>query len=1063
MLTNNKKSRFVKGIALLLAALMVFAVCLTGCSDKDARADIEALKTEKTTAADVSALIADALKDYLKTADADAKVKALVEESMAGCVTTDDLAAYAKSDELKALSDKLASYVTKADVETLIKNALASYDINKGIDEAIKSGKILDAADVQAMIDKALEKYLTKAEIEERLKGYATAAELKAGLDKLNKAMGLDEWNEATTMVIETLTSAEDLLTRVEEHTFTQAAKKEINDLCGMTLFPYDATSKTYGAFDSKNADETLAALGLAILRAPNTDAIQDILDGFTAAADVDSLEDELTDVAYKLYALGNSVAVDMNGDGKFDDKDKAADKTTYHGTDISKAQQIAQVVTLNDKAAYNAIKAEIDALIVKYVMDPCGLTGTDYTSTDIYDVYKKADGSIKVYAVGSRKGSPYSTSSATDADKDYTYSYTTAGLLNVAGVPATAGYTKGAGSSIKDYGTIHTDATTVATGKIVKLLNQVTPVPAGKTEQTVMANTYAAIQAMIDDCQALVDAANNTFKAYLTKIKTPDAGKKETLDSFGDDVFVGGQVAYMCEPTTQPANTWTAPWLTTVTEAVEAAKKINGGSTVELYRYGLYEKLLDRAYDLLFQKYQTKALEVLNIMLNDYLVATEAAVVDGTTAGYVAANTAAATNLKLSADQYTANFLAAFYNGTDYTWDLGPTHKNAGIAKYYANTNAAVVPTLSGTTIGTATLDSDVLAYIAANAQTLKIELAASTVGVRAQIASASLAAKKGSGIAVQKAFDEELKAAKANLDEIVNRVTYAPVKNALINDVYASVADIDADKYVGGVAVYFNAGTKSEAIEDMLKKYVTGYNDTLAANGFSYAPIMNGSAVTGYTVNKNGNGATVDAMAAITVDPFATLDKTTVAMVGTEAIAKAEAVKAAAINTMANMAVKAQFNTYLREAKESLYFTYLSYAMKVSDYSLLNKLQQTYNAHLEQITIIEYTNNRGAIALEDYLDTYKQILNDVIACGSSYYALTAKGERAKALEDIKSYGKDVATYAKVVKPATVVTGEGVDDGKGGVYFATGSAAVDFDKIVNTGVTDKDGKNPLY
>ena len=68
MLTNNKKSRFVKGIALMLAALMVFAVCLTGCSDKDARADIETVKTDvatKTTASEVSALIADALKDRL--------------------------------------------------------------------------------------------------------------------------------------------------------------------------------------------------------------------------------------------------------------------------------------------------------------------------------------------------------------------------------------------------------------------------------------------------------------------------------------------------------------------------------------------------------------------------------------------------------------------------------------------------------------------------------------------------------------------------------------------------------------------------------------------------------------------------------------------------------------------------------------------------------------------------------------------------------------------------------------------------------------------------------------
>ena len=36
MLTNNKKSYFVKSIAMIMAVLMVLAVCLTGCGNKAA-------------------------------------------------------------------------------------------------------------------------------------------------------------------------------------------------------------------------------------------------------------------------------------------------------------------------------------------------------------------------------------------------------------------------------------------------------------------------------------------------------------------------------------------------------------------------------------------------------------------------------------------------------------------------------------------------------------------------------------------------------------------------------------------------------------------------------------------------------------------------------------------------------------------------------------------------------------------------------------------------------------------------------------------------------------------
>jgi hypothetical protein len=217
MLTNNKKRSFVKLIALTLAALMVFSVCLTGCTDEDARLAADAAKDAadkaqssadaaqtaadgKTTAEAVAAQIAEALKPYLKAedavseADVDKKVadlKAAIEASLKDYQAKGDyatkadlnkyqakgdyatkadlkaLSGFASSSELKTLSDKVAnltkSAVTAAQVKTIVTETLVDYATTAYVDAAIAKAaaaeREITTADIAEAIEAALADY----------------------------------------------------------------------------------------------------------------------------------------------------------------------------------------------------------------------------------------------------------------------------------------------------------------------------------------------------------------------------------------------------------------------------------------------------------------------------------------------------------------------------------------------------------------------------------------------------------------------------------------------------------------------------------------------------------------------------------------------------------------------------------------------------------------------------------------------------------------------------------------------------------------------------------------
>ena len=256
MLTNNKKSYFVKGIAVLMAMLMVLSVCLTGCGKK---ADEAIQKAENAqTSADEAKTAADAVKallaDYLKTADGatKAEVDAKIEDALAPYATTEALAAFVKSADFDALVADLEGYVTKAALEEALKGYVTDAEqaalekkltdlinANKGnIDKALNDLKaVATDAEVDA-IKAALEAKIAAADkaaadAAAALKGYVKNdddyARLVASVqENTMKLMTLDR--EHYSKVMETLTAELQAYVKAEDYELLAGSVKTLGD-----------------------------------------------------------------------------------------------------------------------------------------------------------------------------------------------------------------------------------------------------------------------------------------------------------------------------------------------------------------------------------------------------------------------------------------------------------------------------------------------------------------------------------------------------------------------------------------------------------------------------------------------------------------------------------------------------------------------------------------------------------------------------------------------------------------------------------------------------------------
>lgn len=379
------------------------------------------------------------------------------------------------------------------------------------------------------------------------------------------------------------------------------------------------------------------------------------------------------------------------------------------------------------------------------------------------------------------------------------------------------------------------------------------------------------------------------------------------------------------------------APWTyhndTTKTSYLQAktvdvyfnyAHNINGeGYMPESYSYitgyDLYLKLVDQAWNLLYEKYKSYAAQVLLTMRNDFRVAAKAAALVGADHqdDFVAAKDDAVTELKLQlstdlSKTWTDEFLGVYYEGgtasrttANYVWkvgnivpkQIGPTHTFEGLDHYYEYNDAAYQAYVKDEGKGYKSIHSDVIGALAVSQLLIDIELDSVTAGPRDDILN-DLSNYKNSGMSefdwkkankkrVQEAFNDELALAKANFEEIMYRYMHKEINKAYVNFAYAAVTALNGseltavknpaadDTYSNSVSAFFDQNPTSTAMyadaelsEKMayfMEVYVTGHADTGAgAPDGAYT-----EAFQGYNwiyATKDVNGSPVNYIAGLT-----------------------------------------------------------------------------------------------------------------------------------------------------------------------------------------------------
>ncbi len=431
MLTNNKKSIFVKSIAMIMAVLMVLAVCLTGCADKEAQATANEALTTATEAKTAADAVKQALENYLPKTDAvtEAAIKAEIENALAGYAKTDALADFVKSGDLTALSNKLADYVKTASLKAEVEKIVGAY---------VKPADLTaEVEKLTALITAAGNKADTvKAEITETLKGYVTTAKLDETVAALtnkvtaveDKVNALDIDGKITTALVTYATKAEvealgtrlekleDVVraileafyTREEIETLEGSAFEDLLDMPAETITTLikDKMSLTEWNETTPLVIKTIDSIQTMLSKVYKAAGVNEQADAYTKAAKdqineyLKPLNIVLFDKDYKVTDYNKNAknleytilrvatvaelealkaAVD-NANAVKNFKDELADlNTTYlftigdeHTATDPKDLKV-QTVTIANKAEINTYVEKYDELIIKYLTDAAG------------------------------------------------------------------------------------------------------------------------------------------------------------------------------------------------------------------------------------------------------------------------------------------------------------------------------------------------------------------------------------------------------------------------------------------------------------------------------------------------------------------------------------------------------------------------------------------------------------------------------------------------------------------------------------------------------------------
>ncbi|MBE6620426.1 MAG: hypothetical protein E7625_03570 [Ruminococcaceae bacterium] len=978
---KNNEVKALQDKATKLESDLVAAKAALEKADKDNKAalqaEVDAVDTalanakkaledaDKKLTTDIAAIAAD----YLKAADKTAL------EALIAANTTKATALQAQVD---ALSTKLDTEVTKLATKAAVEAAVAEL-------KAADAEMAADIAQLQEIVYQILSAILPQEEVETLTGEEADFGELLKNWDAttitaaISKKWSLEEWNTTTPKVIAAIEDIQDLL----EKLYAQ-------DENGKWIYAYTEANKIA-------VDNALAPLNIEIFLAGNEKAEYDYVAKimeytFLRVANGDDLDAlyAAVDAANKVPTFADEMDWLLNGTIKEDgtrNEDGFVHIGHTHDFDPSdKVEQLAQVVTIADIADYNAFTWAFDVLVSKYLTD-------DAFDTTIYeDTYGKQaimyvwehPTTGKQIVSANNKTTGYATN---DDGKKETGTNGNEVVWKYVGITILVDDEAAVWKKVNQYG-IDILPSDIAEFKCDLIMNMVfwntltegslannyggEQIKIAKDPKN-YASVYAALTYQLQNCVELINTAKATFKAFLKDVVKADGVLADTTalntmttitrDQYLEaltiemctaivggkeyDLYLTGKVQADMEKAVN-RNTCEGAVSDTVKNAINA----NGTTDND---YQLYLDMINKVAGKMFEIYQLYAIDLLEIILNDY----QSVRVNVGLYTTLPQNGVWEKDLGVKAEAVeTEGFLAAFLNGAKFEgWSANPTAdaKNAltvaaptfDVLKNYYKAG------LNGVA-GTAYI-ADPIVTIRNNDQALLHLLNSAVIGVRDSIEGATFEAN-GANANSYKVFATLLTNAVANLEEVYARFLFEDYKKIQINTIY-NYATERANLFSGEGDTALIA-----AMQDYLVGAKAGDNTLFPGCG-----LANGS----LAADLKGAKYTVDPETEI-IEWVNEIDKLV-------PVAKAEVEKLIdAYELMLDeMAIKRNFLAYLETATMSLQEIYYNYrTISGLRYALKIELSGAYNAAKAEIDMVKYQVESGKLKIGAYRDAYTKVL---------------------------------------------------------------------------------------
>lgn len=932
-----------------------------------AKAALEA--ADKKLAADIAAIA----KDYLKAADKTA-LEALIAANTSSITTLQG--------KIDALSTKLDTETTKLATSAAVEAAVAEL---KAADAAMAA----DIKQLQEIVYQILNAFLPQEEVETLTGEEADFGELLKNWDAttitaaISKKWSLEEWNTTTPKVIKAIEDIQDLLEKLYAqddngkwiYAYTEANKIAVDN----ALAPLNIEIFLEGN-EKAEYDYVAKIMEYTFLRVANGDDLEALYAAVEAANAVPTFADEMD------WLLNGTIKEDgtRNEDGfvhighthDFDPSDKVVKN--------------AQVVTIADIADYNAFTWAFDVLVSKYLTD-------DAFDTTIYEDTYGAQAIMYVWehpttgkqiVSANNKTTGYATN---DDGKKETGTNGNEVVWNYVGITILVDDEAAVWKKVNQYG-IDILPSDIAEFKCDLIMNMVfwntltegtlannyggEQIKIAKDPKN-YASVYAALTYQLQNCVELINTAKATFKAFLKDVVKADGVLADTtalntMETITRDQYLEALTIEMCTAIVGgneydlyltgdvQADMEKAVNRNTCEGAVSDIVKnaINANGTTD-NDYQLYLDMINKVAGKMFEIYQLYAIDLLEIILNDY----QSVRVNVGMYTTLPQNGVWEKDLGVKAEAVvTEGFLAAFLNGAKFEgWSANPTADDKNALTVSAPTFDVLKNYYKAGLNGAAGANyvADPIVTIRNNDQALLHLLNSAVIGVRDCIEGATFE-ENGANKDSYKVFATLLTDAVANLEEVYARFLFEDYKKIQVNTIY---------NYATERANLFS-GEGDTALIAAMQDYLVGAKEgdnTLFPN----CGLANGSLV----ADLKGAQYTVDPETDILEKYASKID-----YLVPDAKAAVEKLIDGYELMLDEMAIKRNFLAYLETATMSLQEIYYNYrTISGLRYALKIELSGAYNAAKSEIDQYKYQVQSGKLKIGDYRDAYTKVLSIV------------------------------------------------------------------------------------